>query len=341
MNDQGKSNVPAFWHSRVEQIAALGERMEVGQAKQVATSAEGRAVWAWSFGPEAGVSSRTANYPSAISSGAVEVYRGQSEEHPPTLLIVAGVHGAETEAIVACANLAQVLETGRDLAGAERPDLTSAAEGVRVVMVPIANPDGRARVEIDSLRGMTLDDLRYWGQGHWSDGTPVGWPECKRYYPLPMDRVSFPGGYVNGDGYNLMYDIVPGDLRTDEAKGLLRLAASEAPDVMLNDHSCQYGGGILAPKQWLPEAMQQRVIDFSRRVHQALDEADLRPNDYGQTPSPLLDLTVALTLASGCLPLTFEGPHGLAEKPYTHEEILETHLVLFREAMALAKRSAP
>ncbi len=331
-----RPNVPAWWLSRLADLERLGGSLRTGGCEAIARSAGGRSVWAWRFGPEP-PRDRTTNFPAATGAGDVAAYRGAAAR-PASLMLIAGTHGAETEGIVGAANLASLLATGRDLTGQARPELQTAAEGVRLIVLPCANPDGRARVEPDSLAGMTLDDLRYWGQGRWKDGQDVDWPACKRHQPLPPDAVTFLGGYPNDDGYNLMYETVPADLHTAEAAAVYRLAADEAPDVILHLHSCQYGPGIVAPKAWLPPTYQQAVADFARRAHQAFAAAELRPNDYGQTPSPVLDWSVGLTHACGALPLTFEGPHGLAERPYSHREILEIHLTLFTEALALARR---
>lgn len=329
--------VPDFWQGRLEQIAAVADTLHQGRAEIIATSADGYDVWAWTFGPEP-PSGATANFPSASCLGDLSASRGSEAARAPSLMLVTGVHGAETEGPVAAVNLANVLETGRDLRGVDRPELVELAEGMRIVIVPQANPDGRARVEPDSLVGMAEKDLRHWGQGTWPDGSHIGWPDCKRYQPLPLEETAFPGAYVNGGGYNLMYDIVPGDLRTDEARGLFRLATREMPDMLLNGHSCQMGGGIVPPRGYLPPELQREVFTFAGQLFSALQKANLRPHDFGRQIGPNLDLAVMLSAATGCTPAVFEGPHGLAENPFTHEEILETHMVLFSEAMKFTRR---
>ena len=56
--------------------------------------------------------------------------------------------------------------------------------------------------------------------GYHKDGSLIGWRGSKEYFPLPIDRVSFPGGYPNADGVNIMHDATPGDIRSEEAKGI-------------------------------------------------------------------------------------------------------------------------
>ena len=60
-------------------------------------------------------------------------------------------------------SLIHILHSGSDFVGGENPALLSAARQMRVVIVPVANPDGRARVQPASMLGGLQDDLSYWG----------------------------------------------------------------------------------------------------------------------------------------------------------------------------------
>ena len=95
------------------------------------------------------------------------------------------------------------------------------AAKVRLLLVPLANPDGRARTGIPSLVGLTVDDLTYYGQGMWKDGKLIEWAGSKRFLPLPLDKVRFSGGYPNDDGVNFMHDVSPAGHRARETTALL------------------------------------------------------------------------------------------------------------------------
>src|SRR5699024_3789944 len=113
-----------------------------------------------------------------------------------TLLLIGGEHGQETEGIAALTALISLLHSGSDFVGGENPALLSAARQMRVVIVPVANPDGRARVQPASMLGGLQDDLSYWGMGTHKDGTLYRWPQCKFVHPM-RDDVGFLGGYYN------------------------------------------------------------------------------------------------------------------------------------------------
>ena len=53
---------------------------------------------------------------------------------------------------------------------------------------------------------MTGDDLRFWGQGTWKDGTLCDWPACKRQHPMAGENIGFLGCYFNDAGINPMHD---------------------------------------------------------------------------------------------------------------------------------------
>lgn len=41
----------------------------------------------------------------------------------------------------------------------------------------------------------------------------------------PLERVGYPGGYPNAEGYIIMHDATPGDLRTAAEAAILRLCS--------------------------------------------------------------------------------------------------------------------
>jgi hypothetical protein len=255
-------------------------------------------------------------------------------------MLVAGVHAAEPEALVGTLCLMSLLETGRDLCGRQHPELVRLAGKYRLVILPCVNMDGRA-VSPDHLRGATVEQFRLASQGWWSDGSEIGYPACKKYAPLPLDRVGHPGGYPNADGYNIMHDCCPGDLRTDEARGLLKLVADEQADLVLHLHSHSIGGQVLGAPLLSYPLHVERSHAYKQRVHDGLEAAGLRPgfvHTYEQRGG--INLVTACQMASGGLSMTFEQS-ACAE--WTFEEALETFYVTIETYLrwGLEERFAP
>jgi hypothetical protein len=90
------------------------------------------------------------------------------------------------------------------------------------------NPDGRARLPIDTLIDVSYEQLVYYMQGTWKDGTFCKRPDCKAVYPI-KDDSDFLGSYFNDDGVNLMHDNFFAPMAR-ETSALLGLADAEAPD---------------------------------------------------------------------------------------------------------------
>ena len=159
-------------------------------------------------------------------------------------------------------------------------------------------------------------------QGVWESGEAIGYPDCKEYAPLPIDEVSHPGGYPNGDGYNIMHDIAPGSLRTEEARGLLALVADEAADLVVHFHSHSVGGLVLPPPMLSYPFLARRTASYAVRIHDALDQAGLRPSAIHPAEARTgINLITACQIASGGLSLCFEQP-AVAE--WSFDEMLET-----------------
>jgi len=325
---EADAETPDFWVVKLAEIDRHLECFEQWEIKEICRSPGGYSVWACTFGPKKDIR-RTANFSAAYHAGYPEAFWG-ADVQQQCFMYVAGVHGAEMEGPMAAVNFMHVIENGRDLRGREWPQMREAAEGMRLVVLPVLNPDGRARVAPRSLVGGTVDDIRYWNQGRWKSGEDIGYPDCKRHQPLPLQDVEFPGGYPNGAGYNLMHDCTPGDIRTKEVQALLELALAEAPDCVLNSHSYQLSPGVIAYSSVL-DGYAERQRALSASIEAALDGRDLRPRDYFEQAG--YNLVVALHLACGALAAVFEGPHGVQENPYTHDEILDCHLSAIEGAL--------
>ena len=328
LNRQPKHDEPPSWVVELDEIEAHLGRLRSWETREIGRSAGGRPVWACTFGPKKQVV-RTASFSAAYHAGHPQSFWGD-DALPLCYMHVTGVHGAEMEGPASAVNFMHLIETGQDLDGQEWPGIVSAAQGMRLVVVPVANPDGRARVTVRSLVGLTLRDLTYWGQGAWKSGELIGYPACKRWQPLPLERVAFPGGYPNDDGYNMMHDATPGDVRTAEVRALIALALDEVPDCVFNDHSYQLDPGVLVYSTVLDGyARRQRALSAS--VEAALAAHGQRPRDYYESSG--YNLLTALHFATGALAVTFEGPQGIDNNPYTHRGILDCHLAAIEGAL--------
>ena len=313
---------PAWWKVRPEEITAAVRAARKGQVQQIATTPGGFPVWAVSYG-FARAKPGTATWASGSNSRSVASYR-TGEGAPQVVALVCCVHGAEPEATVGALNLMELLERGKDLRGQERPALVELARQYRLVILPCVNMDGRA-ASPDHLRGASEDEFVRASQGVWKDGTKIGYPGCKEYVPLPLERVAHPGGYPNSAGYNIMHDSNPGDIRTDEARGLLRLIGDEQADLVLHLHSHSIGGQVLGASLLAYPLHVQRTHAYKQRVHDALEQARLRPaRVYPLEQRGGIGLGTACAMASGGLSLVFEQA---ATSEWTFDEALETFYV--------------
>ena len=336
---------PGFWKVRPQEIVDLCERASRCSRKEViARTPLGHPVYALFYGDFDDAPPQT-NWSSALSSTTCRNYRSDPSPAKRTCLLLAGVHGAEAEGVAAAVNLIQCLETGADFRDEPHRELVDLISHHRLVVVPCANMDGRA-LSPDHLRGADWHTFRAASQGVWQDGSLIGWRGSKAWFPLPLDRVAHPGGYPNGDGYNIMHDATPGDIRTAEARGLLRLAARWRVDVVLNAHSCEYAPSVLAPSAVDLPANAARANVLADRANAAIAAAGLNPNPPapGRPLSERIDLNTMLALASGALALTLECSVSYdrplkpdAPKPtrlYTFDELMEPVFLALRECLA-------
>ena len=138
-------NAPAFWKTDLETIESWAKKARRAQTWSLCKSAGGRDVWAFAYGGKQEFT-RRANYSSACGAHDKSCY-APVEGKKPVVALLGAVHGGETEGTAALVNLISLLETGKDLNGDAYPSLVEAAEGVRLVIVPVCNADGRARVQ--------------------------------------------------------------------------------------------------------------------------------------------------------------------------------------------------
>lgn len=223
--------IPDFWVSTVEgAYSFLDHQVHKGVVRQFGTTAGGRPMRAVFYGTPRGPKGTT-TFSGSLGFGDVRAYLGP-DNGKKVYLAMGSVHGGEIEGIVGLVNLISVLETGKDLRGKPWPEITAAAAKLdRIILIPITNVDGRARVPYRMLRnwGPNVQVQEYFNTGGLKDGKLLGYPNCKQYIPLDFSTVVFPGGYPNDAGVNIQHDDFFGHAQP-ETRALLDLVARERPE---------------------------------------------------------------------------------------------------------------
>ena len=333
----GLEEAPEFWQVRPSQIIDLCENVKVGRSEIIATTPAGQPVYACFYG-EFNEPAPQTNWSAGNSSSAISAYLGE-EEHPQTIMLLAGVHGGEPEGVAAAMNMIQMLETGKDFRGLTDSTFLSLASNYRLIIIPCANMDGRA-ICPDHLSGQPFEVFRAVCQGTWKDGTLVGWKDSKRYFPLPIDKVSFPGGYPNSEGYNIQHDVAPGDMRTEEAKAICRLLARWRVDIMLNAHSCENNPHMFTPSIIDTQRHFDRGCRIAQKVNSQLWDMGLLIHErhLAVRRSETLNLSSIVNWCSGGFGITLEcsSSYDDIHNPkikYTFDQLMEPVFVSMKVIM--------
>jgi len=334
--------LPDFWVGDVEGLKERFEGLKTGTVTVVGVTPGGRPIQLVSFGEREYLPSY-ANFNSAVGGRDPSAYMDKKARTRPVILFVGPVHGQEVEGLTGLVNLIQVVETGFDLAGRKHVELMSLARQCRLLIIPAGNPDGIARFEPRALQGMTGDDLRFWGQGTWKDGTFCDWPQVKRLHPMRGDRVGFVGCYFDDKGINPMHDEFLAPMGP-EAPSILRLARDEGPDLAVSLHSHENNPAVLRPAYESLDA-QNQVRELANLVYSTLERRGLPRSgvfkvgeEGGETRDPF-NLVSALYHISGAPSFTFECPHGLVDDTSCQVEltqILDIQLALYESMIRFA-----
>jgi len=339
---QGRINnqsVPRWWVTDLPGVLEELSKVNNGTVSSIARTPGGHDVHLLQYGREA-QGEQLANFNSAVGAQEPDVYRAKSSRKEPVIYFLGPVHGQEIEGVAGLVNFIHVLETGRDLRDRPQPTLVELAQKCRLLIIPVGNPDGVARCEPRSFIGMRFNDMRFWGQGTWSDDTIIGWPAAKRLHPMVGARVGFRGCYFNDDGINLMHDefFAP---RSKEVPAILQVAYDEAPDLAVSLHSHNDLPMLIRPAH-VPLEVQHDVLALGKSCYALLDQRRL-PHagpfkvqaEQGVIPRSF-NLVSAIYHTSGAHAFTFESPHGLDVEKWpekTHERILDIQLSLYEAMM--------
>lgn len=322
---EGLGMRPDFWRVRESEIAGECRSVRRGRSEIIARSPAGLPVYAVFYGDFSEPPPQT-NFSAATGSSSTAAYNGKAGPEQ-TVLFVAGTHGAEAESVAAAVNLIHMLENGRDYRGKSDPELLGLLEHYRLIVIPCLNPDGRA-ISPDHLRGASYQDFRRASQGYWRDGSLVGWRGSKEYFPLPLDRVGYPGGYPNSAGFNIMHDASPGNLRTGEGRALLRLCERYCVDLLLNGHSHEWPAVMLAPSAAGYPVMVARALREAAAVNRALEAAGLREDIPELRPGRTFNINDLAAFSSGALALTLEC--SCVMEKYDFEQQMEPNFIALK-----------
>jgi hypothetical protein len=328
--------LPDFWIGDVKGLTWRFEHLEHGKLTILAVTPGGRPLPMVTFGSREMVAHH-ANFNSAIGGRKPAAYMDKGARKKPVLLFIGPVHGHEVEGLTGLVNLIRIMETGKDLRGRGQEKLRRLGEQCRLLIIPTGNPDGTARFEPRALQGMGEDDIRFWGQGTWTDDTFCDWPQCKQQHPMVGDNVRFLGCYFDDAGVNPMHDEWFAPMGPESA-AFLKVAREEGPDLAVSLHSHESKPAVLRPA-YVPTEVQQDIRSLAQECYALLSRRQLpfgslfEPRAEGGRNPESFNLTSALYHVSGASSFTFECPHGVRGNcEVTLDQILDIQLSLY-EAM--------
>jgi len=323
-------NAPESYLTSYDRVCEYLNGVRKGQVEEIGRSAGNRPLLSVSYG-ELEPFERRATLSAALSAGMPEAFYGPGRDKQ-VLLISAAVHGAEMESIAGVMNLISLLESGRDLGGVEWPRLAEYAARLRLVIVPVANPDGRARIDSDDPVSWTEDEMEKYRHGLGADGKPNGWmPGCFVPHPRNLEEDSFLGGYFNDAGVNPSHGVFLDREIAPEPHILADLAWTETADCFLDLHSCGAGPFFITGYGYIPEEMTTRQSHFDGTWRTKMRQRGLpAPGWTTRSQREAMGLEQFVYHRSGSLPLLFEGGDGSRyDGDNIHRQIIETYMLLF------------
>jgi hypothetical protein len=320
---------PPTYLTRIDQVEAHLAELKTGQVSVFAHSPGGRPLHVVCYGEFEHIE-RRANLSAALSARDPQAFFGARDKQ--ALLISSAVHGAEMESIAATMHLIALLETGRDLDGVEWPLLCESAQKLRIAIVPIANPDGRARIDSDDPLYWSEEQMEKYRHGLDATGQPNGWmPGCFTPHPRPANFDSFLGSYFNDAGVNPSHGIFLDRQVAPESHALADLAEAETADCFLDLHSCSAGPFFISENRYIPPEMAARQAHFDGAWRSAMRMRNLpAPTWTTRSSRQVMGLDEYIYHRTGALPLLFEGGSGERySAANTHRQIVETYMTLF------------
>ncbi len=334
--------LPEFWKSSLKDTDDIVASVKKGRVTTT-NSSGGRPIYLVEYGTPNDYSYRTTNFNSAAGAHDITCYADKSREGTkPCVFLVGGMHGAEFEGTVAILNLINIIENGVDLAGNKYPSFEGIEERMHLLLIPFANPDGRARVPVDAFCETSQDEFRKWAQGTWKkDGSLAHWPGCKKVHPI-KEASDFLGSYFDDNGINLMHDDFFNPW-SETTKFLLGIADKYVPDVTCLLH----GGGPSIPHITRPNFVPYYYKEQNYKIAMRLKEGcrknglefvvpEIVPIEKEQNSS--FNAVSAFIAKCGTVCFTYESNQGIGgyERCYPLDVIYKHHMLLFEECFDYA-----
>ena len=334
MNDK-----PHFWKSTLEEQSEILNMVKRGNVQSAAKSPGNRDVYLVEYGEKQDFN-RTANYNSSCGAGSTRYYADKAGKKP-VIFFIGAVHGGELEGTSALLNLIKMIETGVDFRGYTNQFLTECINQCNLLIIPLANPDGRSRGTPALMCGASYEELRHFTQGRWKDGTLCGWPACKAVHPI-KDSVSYLGSYYNDDGINMMHDNFFGDPAA-ETKAIFEIADAQAPDFTVLLHGGANTKNTILDTAYVPLFVKEKILTLSVRIKTEADKlnmpfTEMKMQQDDCFPPRSFNLASALHHICGTCSFVYESNQGINMEPMlSPEEILTHHYILFEQTIKYAK----
>lgn len=341
--------VPGWWKSRVEDIQEfIDNKVKKGKVETISISPGGREVKAVFYGQAEPHLKGTANFNSAIGAQNPEAYykRGNKHRKRPVMMLIAGIHGQEMECMVGTLSLLSIMEEGKDITGREQDELRRELECLRLIVVPLANPDGRARVPYDGWVGLPPQEMVKYGQGTYGNGEIIGYPACKAIHPVQGD-IGILGGYYDDRGINIMHDEWSCPM-SDTSRALLKLIREEGPDLAINMHGHGEDPSIL-PVDYVPMPIKLKSQDLANEFYRRVKERGYQTRELSfirqeapDDPPRSFNFTSFAYHTGAAVSITYESPHGFPpcsyiKMQYDYNDIIEIQHILFDVSCKILK----
>lgn len=345
MGEANMEAIPKYWKTTLQDVEDTLQLVKKGKVSLAALSAGGRPIYTVEYGTS-NLPKGTANLSSALGAADPSCYADKSgADYTPTIFLVGCVHGGEFEGTCALLNLMKLLETGTDYAGNSNEELVALCEKTHLILIPIANPDGRTRDPGVAANGRTVPQMRYYDQGVWNDGTLADWPDCKKIHPV-KGHMEHLGSYFNDDGVNMMHENFFGTVSAG-TRLVLDICAAEAPDFSILLHG---GTGcinhMLAPA-YASLNTKQEIVQVDTAVGEACRKQEVRhlvqplKEEEKNAIPPSFNLISAMHHCCGAPAVTYESNQAPDEEEmarlggvtYRFEEIYKAHCILIGETM--------
>ena len=330
---------PEFWVGGLAECNEFMAGLEGVEVTEIGRSAGGRPILAGAIGAKEPLERASTSLSSSMGGAGSQGFDrekllppsffGETPHEKPVLILQGNIHGSEIAGTVAGMNALNVLVHGVDLRGRKQEPLREVLSKMRFVVIPHANPDGRAHWEpAKHLTGIPKDLAQFVTQGTLPDGTRLAWPSCKSIFPIPLGGQL--GSYYNDAGVNLNHDRWLDADRAPETDALLSYYLDEMPDAVIMAHTDQ-GTLVGSAPPYVPAYIQGWHSRIGGAVYHAVREAGLPVFSYPHW-GVAGGMTRAFTQADavyhqcGAMPILCEFPSSTTGHDLTMATILDVGL---------------